>query len=68
MHHDELTPNQRFYIGEITADEAVKLERERVRAERRDLGNPTLNAIMKVIGVVLFLPLILIDAITDRRS
>ena len=61
-----LTPNQRFYLGQLSAEEAVRQERERVRAERSTTGYSTVDKIIVLVGVVVFLPLFLFEALHRR--
>jgi hypothetical protein len=68
MPNETLTPSQRYYQGEISARDAAKLERERIRAERMDTGYPKLNKVLLIVGIIWFLPVFILEALTNRRS
>ncbi|HKR66646.1 MAG TPA: hypothetical protein VJZ00_23165 [Thermoanaerobaculia bacterium] len=63
-----LTPNQRFYLGEISASEAIRLEKQRVIAEKRAItGYGAVDKVLLVLGVLLFLPVFVFNTLTHRR-
>jgi len=62
-----LSPQNRYYLGELTAGEAAAAYRDEVRVERLDTGYSGLNKVLVILGVLLFLPVALVAAITGRR-
>jgi hypothetical protein len=64
-HH--LSPQNRYYLGELTAGEAATLYRAEAHAERIDTGYSGLNKVVVILGVLLFLPVALLAAVTGRR-